>query len=540
MSSNHGLYKENNPMKMLRTILCFIIALLLLLPFAPPVLAQPPWPEAYYGGLTFTVNDGEKEDAPPGTEVIAKFQGSEEIVGRLEKAYGVEVTTTESGKYGGPTLDDAKLLVRGEEGDQGRIIEFFFKLPTGTEWIQAGQTSTYSPGGPTELDLTASFSDTQPPTAEAGENQVGDPNQELTFDGTASTDDYGIESYQWDFGDGTSASGATVSHAYSGGGTYTVTLTVTDFGDNTATDTLIVTIATPIPDEPEVSDEAKAEDTEGHDVPVTSGGEILFQSGPDGLKLVLPVKLKQGETLESFTDPDTGITFSQNTLTIPVKDSQGILVMTIFAKTGDAQGTGDTAVAKIESLWLETVEKAEDFSSRDASVGTAACWIKANLIQMPQNAYLAVGLAKSPSSEAEEAFRQAAQEARKQIVDIAFVVEVVKTNMVDGTDVGEVTLHIKVGRAWVEKYGEDSIRVLRLTEEGQVELLRPESITYDDGTAIIKVISPNGLSVFGLAAVQPITSINWFLIGGAIAGVGIIGSASYFVVRRRNRKSKSA
>jgi len=49
------------------------------------------------------------------------------------------------------------------------------------------------------------------------------------FDATASNDpDGNIASYAWDFGDGQNASGASVTHTFAGGGTYTVTLTVTD------------------------------------------------------------------------------------------------------------------------------------------------------------------------------------------------------------------------------------------------------------------------------------------------------------------------
>jgi PKD repeat protein len=37
-----------------------------------------------------------------------------------------------------------------------------------------------------------------------------------------------IQSYQWDFGDGTVAEGAVVEHAYTAEGPYSVTLTVVD------------------------------------------------------------------------------------------------------------------------------------------------------------------------------------------------------------------------------------------------------------------------------------------------------------------------
>lgn len=58
-------------------------------------------------------------------------------------------------------------------------------------------------------------------TAKAGE--------EVTLDGSASYDPDGkIVSWYWDFGDGESAAGKTVSHAFTSEGLYTVTLTVMD------------------------------------------------------------------------------------------------------------------------------------------------------------------------------------------------------------------------------------------------------------------------------------------------------------------------
>ncbi|MHC1579830.1 MAG: PKD domain-containing protein, partial [Candidatus Alkanophagales archaeon] len=71
---------------------------------------------------------------------------------------------------------------------------------------------------------------TAPPVAAA----TARPNEtytyeNITFDASASYDPDGyIVSYEWDFGDGTTASGAVVTHAYADDGTYTATLTVTD------------------------------------------------------------------------------------------------------------------------------------------------------------------------------------------------------------------------------------------------------------------------------------------------------------------------
>ena len=89
----------------------------------------------------------------------------------------------------------------------------------------AGISPTANPGGPYLADETKASQNVWP----------------VTLDGSASTDDTGIESYSWNFGDGSTGSGVKPTHSYTGAGNYTVTLTVSDKSGQTNTATTAVT-----------------------------------------------------------------------------------------------------------------------------------------------------------------------------------------------------------------------------------------------------------------------------------------------------------
>jgi PKD repeat protein len=81
-----------------------------------------------------------------------------------------------------------------------------------------------------------------PPTAAFTASCV---NLVCTFNASGSTDDHGIASYGWTFGDSATGTGVLASHTFASAGTYTVALVVTDTAGQTGTVAKAVTATAP-------------------------------------------------------------------------------------------------------------------------------------------------------------------------------------------------------------------------------------------------------------------------------------------------------
>jgi PKD repeat protein len=93
------------------------------------------------------------------------------------------------------------------------------------------------------VTITASAPNIVPTAVVSATPTSGTAPLTVSFNGSGSYDaDGSIASYQWNFGDGTTGSGATASHTYSAAGTYTATLTVTDNRGATASKSVVIAV----------------------------------------------------------------------------------------------------------------------------------------------------------------------------------------------------------------------------------------------------------------------------------------------------------
>jgi PKD repeat protein len=127
--------------------------------------------------------------------------------------------------------------------DDDGIVSWIWSFGDGSTGSGQVVGHSYSTGGTYTVQLTVTDTTGQtqsisrtvtadrPPTASFTVSCAG---RSCSFNGNGSSDDHGISAYAWNFGDGTTGSGATASHTYGSSGSFTVTLTVTDTAGQTA------------------------------------------------------------------------------------------------------------------------------------------------------------------------------------------------------------------------------------------------------------------------------------------------------------------
>gem|GEM_PF-5230295 len=159
-----------------------------------------------------------------------------------------------------------------------------------------------------------------PPTAVISAPTTGVEGTVITFDGSGFSDPDGtIVAYDWNLGDGTAASGQTVTHSFAAG-SYTVTLTVTDDAGATTSTSSNITItpaAQPQPAVAVISGPSTA--TEG--TPVSFDGSA--SSDPDGTIVAYDWNLGDG-TAATGSNVTHSYAAGNYTVTLTVTDDSGL------------------------------------------------------------------------------------------------------------------------------------------------------------------------------------------------------------------------
>lgn len=194
--------------KLLRTALLVALGLTIQ-PTAHAAPAVPLPPATVWGRLTV---DG--APAVDGTFVRANIAGLE---------YGATTTTTQGGIAGAYVLDvraDDPFTPEVEGGRAGETVTF------ASDGLIVGQTVTWNSGAVYHLELAARRPLSV--TAQFGcTPQDGDPPLVVVCTDTSTGD---VDTWRWDFGDGSSSTARHPGHTYTQQGTYTVTLTASGLG----------------------------------------------------------------------------------------------------------------------------------------------------------------------------------------------------------------------------------------------------------------------------------------------------------------------
>ncbi|MFW6083141.1 MAG: PKD domain-containing protein [Thermoplasmatota archaeon] len=170
----------------------------------------------------------------------------------------VRDTTPPDADAGGDITTEAGATVTldgSNSNDNGELSNYTWMIDDKEFY---GKTTNYTFENPREYDVYLRVFDkaehkdedhlkvfvksSEPPTADAGDNVTVDIGEELTLNGSRSSDNVGIVSYEWDFGDGKIVYGKIVEHEFDEKGNYSIKLTVTDKAGNTDTDVVEIKV----------------------------------------------------------------------------------------------------------------------------------------------------------------------------------------------------------------------------------------------------------------------------------------------------------
>lgn len=298
-------------------------------------------------------------------------------------------------------------------------------------------------------------------------------------------------------------------------------------------------VETPVPTHIDVGSEATATDSRGEALLLTEG-QFTVAIVQSEARLELPVTLSAEGSLQSFNDPASGITVENRKVTIPVKSADGVETMTITADVERVQSEAAGARVVATNVLLTSKELSVDFSGDSRTADRISVSFEVQLKSLPQNASATTSVSREISLEARRGFEMNALLDGKAVAEIGAVLTVEKTNLEGGVDLGSAQITMKIGRDWVNKYGQEKIKILRYGDRGDSTVLDTSFAGYEGDQAVFRGASPNGLSSFALTALIPLRApFNWLPIAGGVGGSGAALAVAVLLLRRIRRRESS-
>ena len=168
-------------------------------------------------------------------------------------------------------------------------------------------------------------------------------------------------------------------------------------------------------------------------------------------------------------------------------------------------GTPTTSAQSINGIVSGVTAKTNPLKAAiDGIVGTADAEIEMELGRLPSSdAKLSTTITPEPDTNARSGFLLTAQQSGKGILDVAYVLNIQKTNVANAGDGGLIQsakIRMAVSPAWVTAMGGvNRVVIMRWAEDGSTTSLATTMIgTNSDGYQIFEALSPSGLSSFAL------------------------------------------
>jgi PKD repeat protein len=208
----------------------------------------------------------------------------------------------------------------------------------------------------------------------------------VTFDASASNDaDGSIASYEWDFGDGETATGESVTHAYDAAGDYDVTLTVTDDDGATDTATQTVSVSEPADPDPEPDQSTEVSLSPSEELVAVNGSttfDVVVENADGGVGAYsLALSVDDGETAaiedisvdeDALSDVQISSDGSSATADVALLDTEqnGSVTVATVTVAGNADGETDIDLG-VSSLGTESGDAYEVTAENGATLTVA-------------------------------------------------------------------------------------------------------------------------------------------------------------------------